>query len=47
MYTVLHLTQWWIQVAAMVSAETPLKIVHAPSLLTSHRVGDKITTSYT
>ena len=28
----------------MVSTETPLKIVHAPTLLTSHRVSDKIAT---
>ena len=31
----------------MVSAETPLKIARAPNLLTTCRVGDKITKSYT
>ena len=31
----------------MVSAETPLKIAHAPILLASHHVGDKIAMSYT
>ena len=38
---------WQIQGVAMVSAETPLKIACTPNLLTTYRVGDKITTSYT